>query len=65
MNIYLTYQKDKLICFANDSILSISIHKYQEDLINWYNTNKKIPVYMAISRPYSIHALQKYIRLVA
>lgn len=34
MNIYLTYQKNKLICFANDSILSISIHKYQENLIN-------------------------------
>ena len=34
MNSYLTYQKDKLICFANDSILSISIHKYQENLIN-------------------------------
>jgi len=41
MNIYLTYQKNKLICFANDSILSISIHKYQENLINWYDTDKK------------------------
>lgn len=38
MNIYLTYQEDKLICFANDSILSISIHKYQ-NLINWYDTD--------------------------
>jgi len=41
MNIYLTYQKDKLICFAIDSILSISIHKYEENLINWYDTDKK------------------------
>jgi len=29
MDIYLTYQKDKLICVANDSVLSTSIHKYQ------------------------------------
>jgi len=44
MNIHLTYQKDKLICFANDSILSIRIHMYQENLINWYDTDKKITV---------------------
>lgn len=65
MNIYLTYQKDRLICFANDSIWCISIHKYQENLINWCDTDKKILLDLAISRHYSIHALQKYIRLVA